>query len=81
MRKPYEFQLGAQSDRLQPFHQFSSHRLTNSRGRSVVDSGFEQLLSERGYVKNVSSAVSRVTKRCSGCLGNPTPTEAALEPA
>jgi len=57
------------------------HRLTNSRGRSVVDSGFEQLLSERGYVKNVSSAVSRVTKRCSGCLGNPTPTEAALEPA
>ena len=23
-------------------------------GRSVVDSGFEQLLSERGYVKNVS---------------------------
>ena len=54
MRKPYEFQLGAQSDRLQPFHQFSSHRLTNSRGRSVVDSGFEQLLSERGYVKNVS---------------------------
>ena len=54
MRKPFEFQLGAQSDRLQPFHQFSSHRLTNSRGRSVVDSGFEQLLSERGYVKNVS---------------------------
>ncbi len=54
MRKPYEFQLGAQSDRLQPFHQFSSHRLTNGRGRSVVDSGFEQLLSERGYVKNVS---------------------------
>ncbi len=54
MRKPYEFQLGAQSDCLQPFHQFSSHRLTNSRGRSVVDSGFEQLLSERGYVKNVS---------------------------